>query len=438
MKARLIPVYFKSAADEDFRKQLETLKQLLCCEAEFLKPVKLGSPMHGGDAAVFPQLLGEAYRRIEDFKKMKIPIMAITSEFGTMAMWDWEIVSFMKTEGIEILSPYNSCHTKILCKCLGVKGALRKVKFLVIQDDPGEGFQPEIFKRFFWWEDICTKRIKQKFGVTVVKKSFKEFGRKAKNIPDKHAEEVCGKWDIKTEGVDKKALYSAIKVYIAAREEVEKDSSIEGMGINCLNESRFSNTTPCLAWDMLFREKNIVWGCEADTLSLMTKYLAHRCLNAPIMMTNIYPSLMGMAPLKHEHIDFFPDVKDPDNCILLAHCGYLGIVPSSQAEEWTLRKKVLAIVDNNATAIDARMPMGPVTMAKLGPSMDKMLVADCSLEKYVQYPGSHCLNGAVLRVKDGHSIMKNASSHHQCLLTGKWINEIELMGKIFRIDTEMI
>jgi len=280
--------------------------------------------------------------------------------------------------------------------------------------------------------------IKEKFGVTIVRKSFKEFGKRAGSIPDKQAGEVCKNLKINTEGVDKKALYSAIKVYMAAREEIEKDPAVRGMGINCLNESRFSDTTPCLAWDMLFMEKEIIWGCEADTLSMMTNYLMHHCLGAPVMMTNIYPALMGKAPLHHEHIDYFPRVKEPENCLLLAHCGYMGIVPSSQASQWTLRKKVLAIVNDNATAIDARMPVGPVTMAKLGPGMDRILVADCVLEKYVQYPGSHCLNGAVVRVPDGHTLMKNASSHHQCFLAGKWINEIELVGKIFKTGIEKL
>ena len=173
-------------------------------------------------------------------------------------------------------------------------------------------------------------------------------------------------------------------------------------------------------------------------MSLLTKYLAHHCLGAPIMMTNIYPYLMGMAPLKHEHIHAFPPVQEPENCLLLAHCGYVGLVPSSQATEWTLRPKVLAIVDDNATAIDARMPLGPTTMAKLDPTMNTMQVTDGTLEAYVQYPNSHCLNGAVLRVADGHRLMARACSHHQCLLSGRWIVEMEFMGRVFNLAVERI
>ena len=60
----------------------------------------------------------------------------------------------------------------------------------------------------------------------------------------------------------------------------------------------------------------------------------------------------------------------------MAHCGFLGVVPQSFATEWTLRKKVLAIVDENASAIDARLPEGPVTLAKLHSDMTTLTVVE--------------------------------------------------------------
>ncbi|KKL22176.1 hypothetical protein LCGC14_2438070, partial [marine sediment metagenome] len=42
MKARLVPVYFKSEKDEEFSDQLTRLKELLVEEADILKPAALG------------------------------------------------------------------------------------------------------------------------------------------------------------------------------------------------------------------------------------------------------------------------------------------------------------------------------------------------------------------------------------------------------------
>ena len=67
-------------------------------------------------------------------------------------------------------------------------------------------------------------------------------------------------------------LLSAVKVYLALRDELAADPAIISAGINCLNESHFSDTTPCLAWMMLYEEGRLIWGCEADTLSMATKY----------------------------------------------------------------------------------------------------------------------------------------------------------------------
>jgi L-fucose isomerase-like protein len=365
-----------------------------------------------------------------------MPLMAVTSEFGTVNMWDWEIVNFLKATGIKTFAPYDLALTKTICRALAVKREMRGAKFLVYQDNPGEGFQASIFKRFYWWEDACTAALKEKFGVTIEKRSFKALGEAAKQISDREAKDVLKAREINTEGVSRQALNSALKIYIAVKRELERDPAIQGVGINCLNESHFSDTTPCLAWNMLFEEMGMIWGCEADTMSMATKYIVHRALGAPIMMSNIYPFLMGMAALKHERIDKFPDVAEPENHLLVAHCGYLGVLPQSFSTEWQLKSKVLAIVDENATAIDARMPVGKLTLVKLNHTFDKLMVAKAHLESYVQYPDSDCRNGAVIRIKDGHRMMNSFYSHHNCLVTDHWGKELVNVAKVFDFEIE--
>ncbi len=438
MKARLVPVYFQSGRDENYNLQLENLKGLLAEEAEILEPMALGSRLPEAEAVVFPQLLGDAFQQLKDLKKVNLPLLALTSEFGTVNMWDWEIVSFLKSEGLNTFAPFNLDLTKKICRSLGVKREMPQTKFLVFQDNPGEGMQAEIFKRFYWWEDSYTQLMKDKFGITLEKKSFKKLAEDAKKISDQEAEKEWENWKLPTEGVSKKALNSSIKIYIAVKREVEKDENIRGVGINCLNESFYSDTTPCLAWNMLFEEKGLIWACEADTMTLLTKYLIHRSLGVPIMMSNIYPFLMGMAALKHERIEKFPDVEDPENYLLVAHCGYLGVVPKSFSTEWTLRPKVLAIVDENATAIDARLPTGDITLSKLDPTLNKLQVIEGYLEGYMQYPGSDCRNGAVIHVKDGYKLMDAFYSHHNLLITGHRGVELKFMAKALDLEIEEI
>ncbi len=438
MSARLVPVYFDPGRDQDFDKQLGNVKALLADCAEILPPVALGQALPEADAVVFPQLLGEAYRRVEDFQAIALPILIVTSEFGTLSMWDWEILCYLKSQGVKTIAPYNLAQTKAACRALRIKRELRDTRFLVYQDNPGEGAQAPIFKRFYWWEDECTQRMRERFGVQIVRKSFRELGARAKQIPDQAAEEVRRVRPVLSVQVRPQALLSAMKLYLAVRQDLEEDPAIRAVGINCLNESHFSDTTPCLAWDLLFEEGRFLWGCEADTLSMLTKYLFYHATGAPIMMTNLYPFLMGQAALKHEHIPDFPEVEDPEDHILVAHCGYMGVIPRPFATDWTLRRKVLAIVDDNATAIDARLPVGKITLAKLHPTMREMTVAEGVLTGYVQYPGSDCRNGGVIKVRDGRKLMGALASHHYLLMTGHQRADLELVANVFGLEVRQL
>jgi L-fucose isomerase-like protein len=322
---------------------------------------------------------------------------------------------------------------------LRVRRELSQAKFLVYQDNPGEGQQAPIFKRFYWWESECTERMMRKFGITIEKRSFKELGARAKALPDDGAEATNREWKVPTRGVSRHSLNSATKLYQAVRQDLDADPNIRAVGINCLNESHFSDTTPCLAWNRLYMEGGFIWGCEGDTVSMLTKFILHRSLGAPVVMTNLYPFLLGDAALKHERISNFPKVKgDPRDYILVAHCGYLGVVPQTFATSWELKPKVLSIVDENAAVMDARLPEGSITLAKIHPNFDRITVAEGELEGYAQYPGSDCLNGGVVRVANGPKLMTHLASHHYILMTGHQMPEIEITAPIFGLEIESI
>ena len=435
-KALLVPVFFSSADKETFDHQLDLIRNLLIGEAELLEAVSIGGDLPPADAVIFPQLVGEAYQSIEQIMKIKIPLLVVTSEFATVAMWDWEIVTFFKSNGLKVLTPYNLELTKTMCRVLALKREMKNTQFLVFQDTPGEGMQSNIFKRFYWWEEVCSQRIKEKFGISIEKRSFKKLAENAKRIPEQEALMVLENRTPHSCGVSSRSLVSAVKMYLAVKQEIAGDESIRGVGINCLNESFYSDTVPCFAWDLLFDDQELMWACEADTVSLLTQHILYRSLRQPVMTSNVYPFLIGMAALKHEKINTFPNIPDPDNHMLIAHCGYFGLMPCSFASKWTLRPKVLDIVDNNAVAVDARFPEGDVTLCKIHPLMEQMQVINGDLERYVQYPDSHCRNGGLIRVRDGHKLMDSFYSHHSCIVTGKRKVQIRITARILDLTLE--
>jgi hypothetical protein len=439
MKAKLVPIYFKTPDDPDFSTQLQILHQLLVDEAELLEPVLLGEKLPETDGVIFPQMLGEAYREVDKIEKLPQPLLIVTSEFGTVSMWDWEINSYLTTKGIKVIGPTNLEKTKQVCRALALKRQLKHSKFLVYQDNPasGGGNQDEIFKRFYWWEPECISAIEDKYGLTVVKKSFKKLAQDARSISDEAAQKVWEerKTNTEIEKLTNRAVLSAVKTYMAVKRDLDQDPDIIAVGINCLNESMFSETTPCLAWNFLYEDQRMVWGCEADLVSMLTKVLIGKTLEVPFMMTNLYPFQMGYAALKHEHIPNFPEVEGaPENYILAAHCGYFGVIPQSFSTEWRLKEKVLAIVDDNASAIDARLPEGDVTLVKLIPPFDRWSIVEGDLPKYAQFADSHCLNGAVIRVPNGKRLVDDLASHHYIITTGHNRNDLEMVSKVFDLE----
>jgi hypothetical protein len=440
MKAQLTPIFFDPGRDADFDKHLDLLKKLLADDAEFTDPVPLGGALPETDGVIFPQMLGEAYRRIEEIRAMPVPILVVTSTFGTVNMWDWEIVKYLDLNGIGTICPPSLEATKMACRGLSVKRRLREWKFVVYNDDPAgpTGKQSEIFKRFYWLEPESTKMLEQRFGLKVEFRSFRELGRRAAAVSDAEAQAVIDEWPSRNKSVQGRPLLSAVKLYMELNKDYQADDKILAMGLNCLNESTSCDTTPCLAWNLLYQRENLVWGCEADTLVMMTEVFVDKVLQAPFFMTNLYPFIMGKAALAHERIPHFPEVDEPENHILAAHCGYFGLLPEKFSTEWQLKNKVLAMVDDNATVIDARMPTGPITLVKIQPYLNRISIAEADLTGYIQYEDSDCLNGGIIRVKDGRNFVDNVSSHHYVVVAGHQKSAFKLVARIFDFELEEI
>ena len=446
MKAVLLPIYFTEANERETterRSQLDALKKLYSDTAEFLPEQPPGTPIpNGADAVLFPQMTGAIFSHRDDLKKCPLPIIVLTSSFGTVEMWDWEIVSYLRLQlALNVFTPYNVELAKVILRSIAVKRSMKDgVNFLMFQDDPGEGMQANIFKKFYWWEAECTAIIEKTFNVKIVYRSWKAVNERARGIPDSDAAALWKERAVPQEGVSEANILKAVKLYMAVREEIENTGNVRGVGSNCLNESFHSDTTPCLAWNWVFEYDRVIWACEGDTVTLISKFILYSALQKPMMMTNIYPFLVGMAALKHERIAAFPDIADPDNHALGVHCGYFGFAPQSFCTHWVMRPRVLAIVNDSAIVIDCRMKSGPITMAKLRSDMKGITVIEAEIEDYVQYPGSDCRNGALIRYRNGsgHKVMEELSSHHAILIQGDITHELMQLAKVFGFSTEVI
>jgi L-fucose isomerase-like protein len=384
-----------------------------------------------------PDLSGLAYRMVGSFRRIELPIRLLTSEFGTVSMWDWEIRDHLRRRGVATIAPMSLQECLDVCRTLATKERLRRSTMLAYQDDLGAGMQADIVKRFYWWEDESVADLESAFDVRVERRSVRALAARAAAVPDARVEEAWSRWSASVPiiGLGDPGWADALRLYLALGDELDETGDVIAAGINCLNESATFPTTPCLAWNLLFEERGLMWGCEADLTPMITKTLLHASLGVPVMMTNLYRFLMGQAVLKHERIPFFPSVpEEPENHLLVAHCGFLGVVPQSFATQWTLRPRLLEIVDPNASAIDARIAEGATTIAKITSDMGTMTVSPAVLTSYAEYQNSDCLNGAVLRVANGHRFVEQLPTHHVILATGDLTRRIELMCSVLGME----
>lgn len=439
-KVHLAPLQFAEANERErseYTQQLERIKEFYGGIAELLPVTEVGKALPAdADAVVFPQMLFAAYRHNEDLLSYReLPMVVITSKFGTVEMWDWEIITYLRDLGMDIYSPYSVEMGQTVLRAIAAKRALKGAKFLMFQDTPGEGMQANIFKKFYWWEKEAAETMEKVFGCRLIYRSWRELCEQARTVSDREARTVCADWNINRDpALSDENYLRAVKIYIAVKRVIEELGGVDGAGANCLNESFHCDTTPCLAWNMLFERDNIIWACEGDTLTMLSTYLIYRSLEKPVMMTNLYPFLVGMAALAHEKIDKFPDIEDPDNHALGVHCGYFGFVPRNFCSEWKLCPKVLEIVNDNAVVCDCRMKEGPVTLAKIYPGFKKISIIEAEIESYVQYPGSDCRNGALIRYKDGHKVMDALCSHHSLIIAGSVKPQLLQMARVFGLE----
>ena len=81
--------------------------------ADFLEPVVVGEPIdETAEAIVFPQMIFEAFRVADTLAAYDMPMIVLTSKYGTVEMWDWEIVTYLREKGMTVFSPYNNDHSR--------------------------------------------------------------------------------------------------------------------------------------------------------------------------------------------------------------------------------------------------------------------------------------------------------------------------------------
>src|SRR5829696_4179469 len=100
--ARLLPVFLEDEPQPSFHRQLEALVAHSGDLVEWQSPLHISRAHRGNaDAVIVPDMSGVAYRKLKEFQRLDVPILVVTSEFGTVSMWDWEIRDYLRRRGVD-------------------------------------------------------------------------------------------------------------------------------------------------------------------------------------------------------------------------------------------------------------------------------------------------------------------------------------------------
>ena len=95
------------------------------------------------------------------------------------------------------------------------------------------------------------------FGAKLIYRSWKEVNARAEQMDSARALAEFRSWELPMEGISEEQQTLLGKLYLAIRETIEELGGVDGIGANCLNESMYCRTTPCVIWNQLFEKFGI-------------------------------------------------------------------------------------------------------------------------------------------------------------------------------------
>ena len=187
--------------------------------------------------------------------------------------------------------------------------------------------------------------------------------------------------------------------------------------------------------------------CDGDFAAMVSMVLATWFLDAPCMMSNMYP-VQYVGALR----DHFGDPLSPDeskypkaewaNLARLAHCGFVGVIspemnPSGKAalRDWGGTYEIKR--DGSGCGIDADLAANQlVTVIEMRFDGKTILLADasiCETTRHADMP--HCESSVLMRFRDLPGFVEHISREHTVVVCGKHVEAMEYLATVLGLKS---
>lgn len=232
--------------------------------------------------------------------------------------------------------------------------------------------------------DVDRNQARRLFGVELV-----DIGiEKIKNLSTE-LDPAASPYEFKD--FDRKEIAKALQVY-AALDKVVSEEKLSGLTIRCFSLLDTIHTTACLALALL-NARGIIGTCEGDIPAMITMELVRRELGLSSFQCN--PSLI--------------DVEN--GRLVLAHCT----LPLDMCSSFRLDTHFESGI---GVAVKGELPLGPVTVFKLAPSLDRYLLLEGEIVKNLGRANLCRTQIEIATSDDLNSLLRHPCGNHLIVVIG--------------------
>jgi hypothetical protein len=353
-------------------------------------------------------------------------------EFDEPDFWRWSARDMLQALGVKVFLVPSVADGESLLKALGTRRFFAGSRLVVF----GE-------QNFPWNATSAGHLVTQGMGTKIDVLPLAAIRDRRSSYSDAMVRDA---WDTHAsrfirKDVREDQLDIALRTYLAIRSILEERKAF-GFGVNCYGDLiiRGGRDVPCLAQAFL-REDGYIASCDGDFLAMESMACASIYLEAPCMMSNMYP-VTYVGALR----DHFGDALSPEesryprsrgkNMARLGHCAFVGIVPPEMTPSGRAVLRDFGGTfeiqrDGRGCGIDSDMRGNErATAIELKFDGRTLVVAGLQVLETTRHDMRHCETTALLEFDDLPKLIQNISREHTVIMYGDSIHELSILAEV--------
>lgn len=305
--------------------------------------------------------------------------------------------------------PFDAEDVKKILRVLRAVTFLRDLRTLYIGDIPSHSVRNTSYD----FDDM-----QRRLGIRFQQVSIEDLEKTINEVANEEAEQVARRWSENADILDEREerLDEYAKIYLGLKGLLEQNDA-NGITMDCAY-LKTVELVPCFSFACLIDE-GIPSGCEGDTSALISMSILMGLSGEAALMGNLF------ANTTHEDIE--------DNVIVINHDV---VPPSMRAKGKRLKLRDFHATKKGLTGFVELEEGRKVTVVGMDRNARRLW---CSSGEVVWTEDTvKCRTSIGVRVKDAKRIGRESFGHHQALAYGDWTEELEMLGKVLKLEVHQL